>query len=107
LHLNFLEFAMFFWAGHQLLSSLVLKPRDHFINVSYTQTEVQGLVVLSQPMLRHMDRHRDTRAVRTLRVLPLQLTQGNCAGGLSFLPRLVKHWFLKTALECPMIYAEH
>jgi hypothetical protein len=54
-----------------------------------------------------MDRHRNARAVRTLRVFPLQLAQGNCADGPPLLPRLIKHWFLETALEGPMIDPEH
>jgi len=58
-------------------------------------------------MLRHMDRHRYTRAIWSLRVLPLQLAQGNCADGLPLLPRLIEHWLLETALECSMIDPEH
>ena len=36
------------------------------------------------------DRHRDTRQILPLGVFPLQLTQSNGAGGLPFLPRLIK-----------------
>jgi len=49
---------------------------------------MQRLVVLAQQMLRHMNRHRDARRIRSLRELPLQLTQSNCADGLK-LPRLL------------------
>jgi len=35
------------------VSSFLLKPRDHFIDVFDGQVEVQRLVVLTQPMLRH------------------------------------------------------
>jgi hypothetical protein len=54
-----------------------------------------------------MNGHSDPRSVLPLRVLPLQLAQGNCANGLSFFPRLVKHWLLEPSLECPMIDPEH
>jgi hypothetical protein len=104
LDLSFLDFSS---VAYQLLSSLLLQPGNHFIHLFHSQTEVQSLVVLAQAMLRHMDRHSDARGVLPLRVLPLQLTQSNCTNGLSFLPRLVKHWLLETALERPMIDAEH
>jgi hypothetical protein len=69
-------------AGSKLLSSLLLKPRDQFVDILRSQVEMQSLVVLSQPMLRHMDRHRDARGIWPLRVLPLQLAQSNCADSL-------------------------
>jgi hypothetical protein len=95
---------MFSSVGYQLLIPFVLKPRYQFIHIS---PQMQRLVVLAQPMLRHMDRHSDTQSVWPFRVLPLQLTQGNRINGLPFLPRSKKYWFLETTLEGPMIYPEH
>jgi hypothetical protein len=54
-----------------------------------------------------MDRHSDAGEVLSPRMLPLQLTQSDCANRLPFLPRLIKHWLLETALERPMIDPEH
>jgi len=54
-----------------------------------------------------MNGHRGARSIWPPRVLPLQLAQGDSAGRLSFLPRLIKHWLLETAFEGPMIDPEH
>jgi hypothetical protein len=55
-----------------------------FPAMARSQIQMQRLVVLARHVLRHMNRHRDAGSVRSLRVLPLQLPQGDCANGLPF-----------------------